>query len=53
MKICNEVKLDFDDILLVPSRSPAASRKDVNVEREKNQSAICLQTAFEQSPRFR
>ncbi len=34
MKICNEVKLDFDDILLVPSRSPAASRKDVNVERE-------------------
>lgn len=33
MKIVNEVKLDFDDILLVPARSPAASRKEVNLKR--------------------
>lgn len=34
MKISNDVKLDFDDILLVPSRSPTASRKDVCINRE-------------------
>jgi GMP reductase len=33
MKISNDVKLDFDDILLVPSRSPNASRKDVKLNR--------------------
>ena len=33
MKIVNETKLDFDDILLVPARSPAASRKEVNLKR--------------------
>jgi hypothetical protein len=33
MKINNEVKLDFDDVLLVPHRSRAASRANVNVER--------------------
>lgn len=33
MKIVDEVKLDFDDILLVPARSPAASRKEVNLQR--------------------
>ncbi|NVM36712.1 MAG: IMP dehydrogenase, partial [Candidatus Lokiarchaeota archaeon] len=33
MKISNDVKLDFDDILLVPSRSPNASRKDVKLDR--------------------
>lgn len=34
MKIDNELKLDFDDVLLVPQRSSVASRKDVNVNRE-------------------
>ena len=34
MKIVNETKLDFDDILLVPSRSPTASRKEVDLDRE-------------------
>jgi len=33
MKIVEETKLDFDDILLVPARSPAASRKEVNLKR--------------------
>lgn len=33
MKIVEDTKLDFDDILLVPARSPAASRKEVNLER--------------------
>ncbi|NVM37569.1 MAG: IMP dehydrogenase, partial [Candidatus Lokiarchaeota archaeon] len=33
MKISNDIKLDFDDILLVPSRSPNASRKDVKLDR--------------------
>lgn len=33
MKIVDETKLDFDDILLVPARSPAASRKQVNLKR--------------------
>lgn len=33
MKIVNETKLDFDDILLVPARSPAASRKEVDLKR--------------------
>jgi len=33
MKIVDEIKLDFDDILLVPARSPAASRKQVNLKR--------------------
>ena len=33
MKIVDETKLDFDDILLVPARSPAASRKEVKLKR--------------------
>jgi GMP reductase len=33
MKINNEIKLDFDDVLLLPQRSKAASRKEVIVER--------------------
>lgn len=33
MKIVDEIKLDFDDILLVPARSPAASRKQVDLRR--------------------
>ena len=33
MKILDETKLDFDDILLVPARSPAASRKDVSLNK--------------------
>jgi GMP reductase len=33
MKIVNETKLDFDDILLVPARSLAASRKEVILKR--------------------
>ena len=33
MKIDNEVKLDFDDVLLVPQRSKAASRKQVDLKR--------------------
>ena len=33
MKIVEETKLDFDDILLVPARSPAASRKEVELKR--------------------
>lgn len=34
MKIINEVKLDFDDVLIKPKRSFLNSRKDVNVLRE-------------------
>lgn len=34
MKIDNDPKLDFDDVLLVPQRSKLASRKDVNISRE-------------------
>ena len=33
MKITEQTKLDFDDILLVPQRSMAASRKDVDIKR--------------------
>ena len=34
MKIENEIKLDFDDVLLVPQRSRSASRKLVNLQRQ-------------------
>jgi GMP reductase len=34
MKVSNDTKLDFDDVLLVPQRSQAASRVSVNVSRE-------------------
>jgi len=34
MKIDNEIKLDFDDVLLVPQRSAAASRKQVELKRK-------------------
>lgn len=34
MKIDPSIKLDFDDVLLVPQRSKTASRKQVNLERE-------------------
>jgi GMP reductase len=34
MKINNEPKLDFDDVLLVPQRSKTASRSDVFVDRK-------------------
>lgn len=34
MKISQDVKLDFDDVLLVPQRSKHSSRKDVVLERE-------------------
>lgn len=33
MKIINDIKLDFDDVLLVPQRSQAASRASVLLER--------------------
>lgn len=33
LKIDNDIKLDFDDVLLVPQRSYAASRKEVNLKR--------------------
>jgi len=33
MKIIEETKLDFDDVLLVPSRSNTASRRDVELSR--------------------
>lgn len=33
MKINNDIKLDFDDVLLVPQRSKAASRKEVDLSR--------------------
>lgn len=34
MKIDNEPKLDFDDVLIVPQRSSVSSRKDVNLKRK-------------------
>ena len=33
MKINNDPKLDFDDVLLVPQRSRTASRKEVELSR--------------------
>ena len=33
MKIINDIKLDFDDVLLVPQRSQAASRVSVLVDK--------------------
>lgn len=36
MKIINDTKLDFDDVLLVPQRSRAASRSNVLLDREFN-----------------
>ncbi len=33
LKIDNDIKLDFDDVLLVPQRSYAASRKEVKLKR--------------------
>jgi GMP reductase len=33
MKINNDPKLDFDDVLLIPQRSRAASRKEVKLDR--------------------
>lgn len=32
-KIINEIKLDFDDVLIVPQRSTLTSRSDINLER--------------------
>lgn len=32
-KILNEVKLDFDDVLIVPQRSTLSSRSEINLER--------------------
>jgi GMP reductase len=34
MKIINDIKLDFDDVLLVPQRSQAASRVSVLVDKQ-------------------
>ena len=34
MKIDNEIKLDFNDVLFRPKRSTLSSRNDVNLERE-------------------
>ena len=34
MKIINELKLDFDDVLIKPKRSFVSSRSEVNLERE-------------------
>ena len=36
MKIDTDIKLDFDDVLLVPQRSAAASRKEVDLTRRFN-----------------
>lgn len=33
MKIINDIKLDFDDVLLIPKRSNLRSRKDVDLTR--------------------
>lgn len=33
MRISSDTKLDFDDVLIVPQRSRAASRKEVQIER--------------------
>lgn len=42
-KIINEVKLDFDDVLIVPQRSTLTSRSEINLERTFQ---------FYHSPRF-
>ena len=34
MKIDNEIKLDFNDVLIRPKRSELSSRNEVNMERE-------------------
>lgn len=34
MKISDDLKLDFDDVLLVPQRSRTASRKDVDINKK-------------------
>lgn len=34
MNIVNDTKLDFDDVLIVPQRSKAASRSNVDVDRQ-------------------
>ncbi len=34
MKFSNELKLDFDDVLIEPQRSTIISRKEVDIERE-------------------
>ena len=34
MKIENEIKLDFSDVLIRPKRSILKSRSDINLERE-------------------
>lgn len=33
MKIINEIKLDFDDVLIVPQRSTLTSRSEISLER--------------------
>ena len=35
-KIINEIKLDFNDVLIVPQRSTLTSRSDINLERSFN-----------------
>ncbi|KKK51226.1 hypothetical protein LCGC14_3117090, partial [marine sediment metagenome] len=34
MRIINDIKLDFDDVLVIPKRSVLGSRKDVILQRE-------------------
>ncbi len=34
MRIDNEIKLDYKDVLLQPKRSTISSRRSVNLERE-------------------
>ena len=34
MRIDNEIKLDYQDVLLRPKRGTLNSRKEVNLERE-------------------
>jgi len=36
MRVSSNIKLDFDDVLIVPQRSRAASRKEVKIQREFN-----------------